>query len=1122
MSELTAEVSLPGFADETQQWRARCLQVVNWGGFHGHTRIDLAEGSTLISGGSGTGKSTLLDAYTALMMPSSVPFNGASNNATVGRARDASQRNVLTYLKGKRDTADDGTDQVLRGDDTAVWGALAMTFQDDLGRRFTPLRTYYVPVGATHTSEVAMKLFTIPGDLDLSELEHVAPHRFDPRVMRTHFPAIIHHDTLTRFFDAVTSRLGIGSSGEGERALRLLARIQAGHQVKTVDRLYKELVLERPRTYDAAERVLEQFASLDQSYRDLEIDGEKKRILDPIHGLHIEYLQASGRAERIDRYGVTSADDRTPYQLWQLGAEERLLREAEDRNREQRRDATAVAQAAQEAIARTTERVRRVEEQIRDNGGGALEALGADITRGESRRERVAQALTEFRQRTEVLGLGELDRESFVELQRRAQVFLDGSDRSREELTARRDRCVAARPGLDAEIGELGQELESLRRRGGLVPMEYDRARNLIAEACGMSPEELPFAAELMDLAPEHEQWREAAEVVLRGVGLTLLMDHRRQAEVRRRIDSLELGRRISFEGVELGLPLRDDADERHLSGRMRFKADSPFAGWVQQRISRPGFDHLCVDGPEQLGGDEPKVTVRGQVSSGRRGAHGRNRNQHAVLGFDGTARVAELEERLRQLVVRRTGLAQEMAELQESDQRLRREEAAYATVLATSWEGIDLAVIDAELAELRSRHEALLANSDVLTELNGSLTALTAKLEEQRHDHHQAKLLLEGFRAEQGEIVDRQDAVAIELEALEEAGVVRLEDEDQEYLDRALAEGRGEVTWQGFRDALRELGRRLRSEFGTEAARAEMLQGQLRSIFERFNDRWPDPNRGVGVESYRDYAEILDGIIHHGLFERREVFKQHFQQWSGNDLKLLGDSFEEALEDIRDRLDPVNDILGDLPFGASGDRLRIAVRQLQPQALTVFRRQLRQLSSNVAVEWDDEQTDERFNQLRAFITSLAEVEGSSARDDLLDVRRHIEVTANKVDAEGRVLSTYASLGGKSGGESQELVSFIVGAALRYQLGDETRTKPRFAPVLLDEGFIKADGEFAFRAVRAWRGLGFQLIIGAPLDKVTALEPHCDLILAVTKNDATGYSYIQPLQEVEESVPAAE
>jgi uncharacterized protein YPO0396 len=90
-------------------------------------------------------------------------------------------------------------------------------------------------------------------------------------------------------------------------------------------------------------------------------------------------------------------------------------------------------------------------------------------------------------------------------------------------------------------------------------------------------------------------------------------------------------------------------------------------------------------------------------------------------------------------------------------------------------------------------------------------------------------------------------------------------------------------------------------------------------------------------------------------------------------------------------------------------------------------------------------------------------------------------------------------------------VAFIVGAALRFQLGDESRTRPRFAPVILDEGFVKADSKFAGRAVAAWKGLGFQLIIGAPWDKVTALEPHMNVVLSITKNDSSGYSYVRPL-----------
>ena len=138
----------------------------------------------------------------------------------------------------------------------------------------------------------------------------------------------------------------------------------------------------------------------------------------------------------------------------------------------------------------------------------------------------------------------------------------------------------------------------------------------------------------------------------------------------------------------------------------------------------------------------------------------------------------------------------------------------------------------------------------------------------------------------------------------------------------------------------------------------------------------------------------------------------------------------------------------------------------------------------------------------------------STDRDRLLDVRRHVEISAERYDSlTGELRATYRTLGEKSGGESQELVAFIVGSALRFRLGDELRSRPRFAPVFLDEGFVKADSEFAGRAVRAWKGLGFQLIIGVPLDKVTGLEPHMDELLAITKNSTTHQSWITPIRD---------
>lgn len=226
--------------------------------------------------------------------------------------------------------------------------------------------------------------------------------------------------------------------------------------------------------------------------------------------------------------------------------------------------------------------------------------------------------------------------------------------------------------------------------------------------------------------------------------------------------------------------------------------------------------------------------------------------------------------------------------------------------------------------------------------------------------------------------------------------------------------------------------------------------------------------------------------------------------------------AFDTAIEDIADRLAPVNTILSALPFGANRDRLRIQLRRLTHDKQAKFRLILKALSSGATGDPTRDQAEVKFNELRAFI-DLIRPTGRGGdkgdRDYHLDVRRHIELSAEVVADDGSTRVEYTTLGGKSGGETQELVAFIVGAALRFQLGDETSDRPTFAPVLLDEGFVKADSEFAGRGVQAWLGLGFQLIVAAPFDKVTALEPHVAQMLQVTKNPATGYARIDDLAQ---------
>ncbi|MGW9113685.1 ATP-binding protein [Microbacterium sp. NPDC055683] len=1103
-----SDLLIAGYDDETAQWRARHLQVVNWGGFHGHHRVDFDRDATLISGGSGTGKSTLLDAYIALMMPSTIPFNGASNDATVGRARGADQRNILTYLRGKRDTVRD-VERVLRGDGTSAWGAISMTFVDGSGRHYTALRTYWAPAGAQRSTEVRSRHLTYEGDIDLSELAAFADGRFDPRALRARYAGMRYHETTQDFLYAVAARLGIGEGGNSDNALRLLARIQAGHQVRTVDRLYKEMVLEEPPTYAAADAVLAQFQALAQSHESLSVNAAKERMLGEIAHLHGDWEAARTRVARLDRYGLARPDEPTPFRLWKAQAEYRLLGEAEEANkaaREAAREAVTAARAAETALAVEVEELK---EQRAQNGGDLLARLDARIAEGRARAERVADARRTLQGRVEVLGATFPTRDAFRAVKEAAADYLETAGPRLAELKRLRDEEVLAVGDLVRKRRADAAELDSLSGRESLIPDAFDRARRDIAQAAGLDPSELPFAAELMDVHPDFEPWRTAAEVTLSGIGMTLLMDARRQQHVREAIETLRLGRRIRFDGVDLQDDAEPPSDDRYISGRLVFR-DSPFTAWVKRRVA--ASDHLCVGSAAELGGDAPKVTVNGQVSQGRRGAAGRDARERHILGFSNDARRREIETEIEATAARIAEHETTRAEHERATDDVQRVAEAYRRIQDAEWASIDVDAVTAEVAELEAQRAAILEKSDLLGELAERLSDAETRLEEARGERFGHAGALDALERAWGAIVDRQDAVATLRDALAQGA--ELSEDDARHLDRELVRMDPEVDHESFEKVCARLADELQLDVKRAAATLDSVAASLERIFAAYNEKWPDPNRGTTVEAYDEFAAIYAEITRDGLSQHRLEFRRHLQEVSTMDLKMLSDSFGHALLSIEERLEPVNDILRHLDFASDTDRLRIDMRHLHPERIEGVKAQLKALSAPVEGDWSDEEADRRFAQLQEFIDliELPESGVNARRDEILDVRRHIEITASRIAPDGQEVSTYSTLGDKSGGESQELVAFIVGAALRYQLGDQTRSWPRFAPVFLDEGFVKADSAFTGRAIKAWLGLGFQIVVVAPLDKVNTLEPHMGLNLSVTKN-AAGYSFITAFRD---------
>jgi len=1113
---------IDGATEGTTQWRAESMQLVNWGGFHGHHEIDFAVQATLVSGASGTGKSSLLDAYLALLMPSDTPFNGASNDAGSGRARSVDQRNLMTYLRGKTDANREAgtgelTDQVLRGAHEATWGAIAMTFVDDNQRRFTVLRAYFVPRGAHKFADVTMKMATIDGRLDLRDLAGVADSRFDKRALKAHFVDLDVFDTYAAFAQTLYTRLGIGANGEGGKALRLLARIQAGQQVKTVDGLYKSMVLEEPATFAAADKAVDHFEDLERSYGAMVTEAQKAKVLERLPDLHQAYEAATAKADLVDTFGVHRAGD-TPFVLWQLVTEQTLLERAADTNRAARRaNQTARAQSRDGETALKT-RVAELQQQQRDNGGDVLERLHTEIEQLSNNRDGVAAERARFDERVHSLAVQIDDAAAFAAAQRDAEEFTAGFDAAETALEETRSALQRESYPVEESIRSLKQERAFLTGRESLVPQSLHNARLLICEAAGIPAEELSFVAELIDLAAGEEQWRQAAEVTLASVVRVLLVDETRLAHLSAAIDPLQLPVRIHFEGVALQPHQEQAGDPRYVSGKLDVK-DSPFSSWVQARLRASNLDALCVASPSELVGDGARVTVSGQTRNGARGAHGWNSGQKSIIGFSSRARLGEITAELAVHGQLADAVAARAGVVTDGITQLRDQHGAHQHMLGTDWQAIDVAAATTRILEKKSEQERMLAGSDILRALSAEEDRLARELDAAQKLKHTADEAGAVLSDEQGAIVDAQDVVSDRLDQIERGDDLALSHEHSAHLSEQFSMVTDQTDLASFPGGLKRLRERLIAQSAQERDSAARDRATMIGIFETYQARWPDPNIGVGLESVTSYTDILDAIRTLGLSERRQEWKRRLSAWSGQDLVPLTGAFNTAIEEIDDRLRPINEILATLPFGATRDRLQISLRRLHRDDATAFRKELKLLSSGATEQFTDDETEDRFTRLQQFMSLIRRPEGSnnSQRDVLLDVRQHVEITAVRVTQEGVEVSTYSSLGGKSGGESQELVAFVVGAALRFQLGDESRTRPRFAPVFLDEGFVKSDAEFAGRAVAAWKGLGFQLIVGAPLDKVTALEPWMQRVLSITKNTLTGYSYITPLASVADS-----
>ncbi|WP_338075822.1 ATP-binding protein [Brachybacterium muris] len=1095
------------------QWRLTHVQVSNWGTFHGTHDLAISPKGFFLTGGPGTGKSTLLDAISALLTPPrTLQFNAAASDA--GPARSKYRRTVASYVRGAwamhyDQATGEFSQEVLR--EKTTLSVITLRYSDGQGGTVQLSRLLLLHAGHSADSDVKSLYVIARKPLDVSDLRQFVSTQIEGKALEAAHPGTETFRQFREYRAAFCQVLGIPD----EKALGLLHKIQSAKELGDVNGLLRDYMLDAPRTFELADQALANFHNLSEVYEALVTAREQRDLLRSLREDHENWTAMRTRgAELVDRR--SDIDVYAAQHLVRLlGDEEQRLQLERDRMGAQQRRLTQDVAEARADLAQLKEQRRRA-------GGGEIDDWKQQIAGLEVERERRRERGTEFAAQLATVELGTpVSEDVFLSLQRDVTARREALEaQEKDSDTARWDAEAAVRD-LATKLENTRQELKSLTSRASNLHSEDVALRDAIAAEVGIAPTELPFAAELLQVRAGEEEWTAAAEQALRGLARSILVPERAYRDVAAVIDRTKLRRRISYNRVNTDLrrPAKN-IDERSLAAKLDVK-DGEFHAWLSHEIASR-MDYTCAETLEEFTRLSRAVLRSGQIKHSAT-RHEKNADRQIndrsqwVLGFDNRAKRSVFE-------AERTRAEQALFEAQarrtdvEAERRRRREHLyALQAISAVAWDDIDAASVARRIANLRDMVRAAEDGSAALTELARQIDDVEQAIADADEE------LLEVVRTA-GKLGEQAERAAERLaQARGRLAERSLTPEVEAELAERFAAIAPTLVLSTIDQVTKDASATLDAELMDLTRRTSRAEEDMRTAMREFARRWPAQagDTDTSLDAAADFLAILQRIEEEKLPEVEDRFFEFFTGNTLGDVQALATAIAREPAEIRKRLQRINALLAQVEFHA-GRYLQLSMRPVHLAALDEFKRALEDAVVDTTqndISRDRELAEQRFLSLRHLmdLISAARTKDDQVSRAILDVRRHVHFHAEEVDTEGTVVHAHESGGPLSGGQNERLATFCLAAALRYQLAGTGQDVPRYAPIIIDEAFSKGAGKFITAAMESFRHFGFQVILANPGKNPQALAPFIGGVGVVSIRQDR-YSSVAPIEFV--PVPA--
>ncbi|SDB85167.1 Uncharacterized protein YPO0396 [Sanguibacter gelidistatuariae] len=1078
--------------DQRAGFRLDRLEVLNWGTFDKHTWAFELEGrNALLTGDIGSGKSTIVDAITTLLLPANrINYNKAAG----AEARERTLRSYVSgYYKSERNEAtgtsrpvglrEGSTYSVILGEFANrgfdARGVLAQVFWLKDGDQGQPSRFF---VTATTSMTIAEHFANFDGDINALR-----------RRLREAGAQI--RDTFPEYGKDFRRLLGI----ESDQAMDLFHQTVSMKSVGDLNEFVRQHMLEPFDSAQWTERLVAHFDDLTRAH-------------DAVTRARAQILQLTPLVADCDKHAAAvaaataAAAQRSALRYFTATRKVELLTSQIDAY-----DAAITAResriVAVDAEVTTVEAERRrLELERAGHGGDRLTQIEGEVARLDVLRAERERKAAEYRSNLAAAGLDPVDGASDFDF-RRGQIL---GQVSAEKTELRQVETAIGELDVDLReqkvvSREINDEITSLQGRTSSLPNRSLLLRAQVASELGLVEDDLPFAGELIAVRAEHQDWEGAAERVLRGFALSLLVPAEHYDAVSGWINANHLGQKLEYYRVPAGQRGRVETPS---PGQWPQLADllsvreSPLSGWLEQELARrAGLD--CVDTLADFRSATRAITREGQIkfSSSHHVKNDRSRiddRSTFVLGWSNRAKVDTLlakaetvSHRLADLGDRRAALIAGKDTMVEKAYALNRLEM-FRSFVELDWEQVvnDVAVLTAEKRRIEANSAELASLAVTLTSLAERAGDLKVERDELITANGGERHAVETFRTQ------RETSAAVLAEA--GSGVAQ----EQQAALVALFE---EVRASGSgRDAagLDEMEAALRTQLTAVVEARHREQGLLATNVARamaaFAVKFPVETSEMDndVRAAGEYRSLLERLERDDLPRFEENFKEYLNTNTIRDVAQFAADLKKQSELMSDRIEVINDSLRAIDYNP-GTYIRLEMAHTPNTEVRDFRAQLRACTDNVLGDDLEQYSEQRFLRVKEIIERFRGREGQTEADQawtrrVTDVRNWFVLSASERSKVDDVeFEHYSDSGGKSGGQKEKLAYTILAASLAYQFRLDwgaVRSKA-FRFVVIDEAFGRGSDESTRFALQLFRNLGLQLLIVTPLQKIHVIEP---------------------------------